>query len=437
VIVRLLIVSGLELLIGIGVVAALGLPPGVSYLCGLALAGIVSAHLALIHIASGWLVLSILAGASLVVGGLKLWWERPVLRLRLPSLPGVISLVLLTALFLRAWPVFGAKPLNDYDGWAEWGMKAKALTLLGWADPHLFASRQIVPLNLDYPLLLPSLESIAARAMGSFDSRLIHLQFLLFAVAGLWALHALLRPRAPAWLVWPVLVAIAVAPGLHQQLLTAFADLPLALFVAAGGVAAARWLERPSPSLLALVSLQFAAATLTKKEGTIFVAAAYVALLVVSRRWRPLAVSVLAVALLQAPWQVWLRVHHVRAATSFSWQLLHHPGIAPLIARAILASVFSFNAWPLLLVGFSVAALAAAGTRLATFSLLWVFLSLGGIEAIYLTSSYQWSNYFAFSGARVVDSVVLGAAALTPLLATAVPGRARGRGSFETAPARQ
>src|SRR5205823_5838830 len=64
---RLLVANALELCVGLGVVCALRVPPGAAYLAGLVVVGIVSAQLALVHVAVGWTVLAIMAGASLVV----------------------------------------------------------------------------------------------------------------------------------------------------------------------------------------------------------------------------------------------------------------------------------------------------------------------------------------------------------------------------------
>ena len=41
-----------------------------------------------------------------------------------------------------------------------------------------------------------------------------------------------------------------------------------------------------------------------------------------------------------------------------------------------------------------------------------------GLAGIYVVSKLEWSNYLAYSGDRVIDSVLVGAVALTPLLLT-------------------
>lgn len=425
-ILRLLLANTLELAVGVGVVSVLRLPLGTAYLAGLAVVGIVSAELALIDVAVGWTVLSILAAA-----GLLLAW-RGLPRLPRPRFGSPLSWAgagLLVALLVRAWPTFAEQPLDTYDAWAMWGMKAKALFLLGGVDPGLFASKGAEQLHLDYPLLVPSLDAVASRAMGRFDPQLVHLQFLLVAVAAFAAFAALLRDRAPAWLRWPFLVALAAAPALSAQLLTAYADVPLAFFVAGGLLAAARWIDEPEPRLLALATLLFAAASLTKNEGLIFVGAGYLGLVLATRRWRPLVASGLALELVLAPWQIWLRVHDVHSDTLLGLHVfdIHHPGIGPLALEALLRQVFAVDTWTLLLPLFiaGVAVAAAAGARISIFATVWLCVSLVGLAWIYLVSKVEWSNYFSFSGSRVVDSVVIGAAALTPLLAAEALARRR------------
>ena len=50
---RLLLANALELVVGVGVATLLRAPLGTAYMLGLAVVGIVSAHLALVHVAIG------------------------------------------------------------------------------------------------------------------------------------------------------------------------------------------------------------------------------------------------------------------------------------------------------------------------------------------------------------------------------------------------
>lgn len=427
---RLLLANLLELVIGVGVAALLRAPLGTAYLAGLAVVGIVSAHLALLHVSFGWTGLAVLAAAAVVVTWRVL--PRRWAALNRVSPWGAAGVAALVAFFVHAWPTFASKPLDDYDGWAIWGMKAKALTLLGWADPALFAAAAAVPAHRDYPLLVPSLEAVASRAMGGFDPRLVHLQFLLFAVAGIAALHGLLRDRVPPWLTWPFLLALVAAPAVSGQLLTAYADIPLAFLVAAGLLAAARWIDDPEPRTLALATLFFGAACLTKNEALVFVGAAYLGLLLATRRWKPILLSALVVELVLLPWQIWLAAHRIRSDTVISLDSLDlgHPGIGPAALRQLLDRAFSFHEWPLLLPLFLVVLLLAVPSRLAAFAGTWALVSMVGLAGIYVVSELEWSNYLAYSGDRVIDSVLVGAVALTPLLAA----EALARGSRRTTP---
>ena len=459
---RLLLANALELCVGIGIASILRAPLGTSYLLGLGTVGIVSAHLALVHVGFGWVALVVVAvvsiGSAAAAGRypfttvtarqllptrnsyrsatvinrrllpsrnsfrsatVKTWQllssGNSYRRVSIWSVAGVAALV---ALLVRAWPTFAAKPLDDYDAWAMWGMKAKALMLLGWADPDLFAAKAAAPLHLDYPLLVPSLDAVAARAMGGFDPRLVHLQFLLVGIAGIGALHALLRDRVPAQLLWPGLVALAAAPGLTGQLLTAYADIPLALFVAAGVLAAARWVDDRSPWTLALATAFFAAGALSKNEGTIFAGAALVALAVATHRVRPLLLAAVAIEAALLPWQIWTKLHDVHSDTLVGANAIdvRHPGVFPAAFRTLVEYALSLHAWPFLLPLFLAAVVAAAGTRLALFAWAWALVALFGLTWIYVVSPLEYSNYLAFSGDRVIDSLLVGAAALTPLL---------------------
>jgi hypothetical protein len=81
---------------------------------------------------------------------------------------------------------------------------------------------------------------------------------------------------------------------------------------------------------------------------------------------------------------------------------------------------------PLFLVLLVVAAFAGA-RALALYGAIVVVLSWLGLSWIYVISHYEYSYYLDSTKERVVASVVLGAAALIPLLATEAWASARGR----------
>jgi hypothetical protein len=428
--------NALILCVGLGLLPWLGVARswrlllarcGLAYLCGLVTTGIVAAHLALVHVSFGWAPLSAVAAVSVVSGAWHLrgterpCWTRP----RGTAVAGAAAFVALLVEYGRA---FAVAPLDRYDAWAIWALKGHTLYAFGWADPTVFAAPAYRFANLDYPLLLPSLEAIDFRAMGAFDTRLLHLQFLLVLVAALAALGTVLSGRVHPAIAWGVTGAVAVAPAVFDQLLTAYADVPLALVVAVGVAAAGRWLLSDERWALAVAALCFAGALLTKNEGTLFVVAVFVALVAAAyRRWRALAVAAAADVALLLPWRLYVRVHHLQdinysLGDSFD---LHHIrgrlGVGPIAFRTLGAQMVDPRQWGLLVPLFAallVAAALAGSWRLTVFGSVTLLLSWLGLSWIYVISSFEYSSYLDSTKTRVVASVVLGAAALIPLLAS-------------------
>ena len=415
---------------------------GLAYLCGLVASGILAAHLALLHVSFGWPALALAAAVSVMSGVWHLRGsERPVwTRPRWPAVGAAAALAALLAEYARA---FAVAPLNRYDAWAIWALKGHALYAFGWADPAVFAGSEYRFANLDYPLLLPSLEALDFHAMGAFDTRLVHVQFVLFLVAALAALGTVLAGRVSALVLWLLLGAVALAPAVFDQLLTAYADLPLALVFAVGVAAAARWLVTDERWSLAVATLCFAGALLLKNEGALFVAAAFAGLFAAAYgRWRTLAVALAVDVLLLLPWKLYVRAHDLR---DINYSLgdtfdVHHVsgrlGVGPIAFRTLGREMADPRQWGLLAPLFVVLLVfaAARGARsLALFGAVTVLLSWLGLSWIYVISQFEYSSYLDSTKSRVVASVVLAAAVLIPLLASA-RGRDRPRRGAAPAP---
>jgi hypothetical protein len=443
--------NALIVCVGLGVLPWLGVARswrellsrcGLAYLCGLVVTGILAAHLALVHVSFGWLALALAAAVSVVSGVWHLRGsERPVwTRPRWPAMGAAAALAALLVEYARA---FAVAPLNRYDAWAIWALKGHALYAFGWADPAVFAGSEYRFANLDYPLLLPSLEALDFHAMGAFDTRLVHVQFLLLLVAALAALGTVLAGRVSALVLWLLLGAVALAPAVFDQLLTAYADLPLALVFAVGVAAAARWLVTDERWSLAVATLCFAGALLLKNEGALFVAAAFAGLFAAAYgRWRMLAVALAVDVVLLLPWKLYVRAHDLR---DINYSLtdtfdVHHVGgrlgVGPIAFRTLGREMADPRQWGLLAPLFVVLLVfaAARGARsLALFGAVTVLLSWLGLSWIYVISHFEYSSYLDSTKSRVVASVVLAAAALIPLLASA-SGRDRPRRGAAPAP---
>jgi len=223
-----------------------------------------------------------------------------------------------------------------------------------------------------------------------------------------------------------------------DQLLTAYADVPLALFFAVGIAAAGRWLITGERWALAVAALCFGGALLTKNEGALFVVAAFLGLfLVAGGRRRVLLLAAAADLLLLLPWRIYVRIHDLHdinysLGDSFDF---HHIsgrlGVGRIAFGTLGSEMVDPLKWGLLAPLFAllvVAALTTGARALAIYASVWTLVSWLGLSWIYVITHYEYSSYLDSTKERVIGSIVLGGAALTPLLAAEVWTRgARGR----------
>jgi len=162
---------------------------GLAYMVGVAATGVLSAHLALVDVPVGLTELVVLA---LIIGVAA--WRR--LR-RIPEGPsntlsfgqgqlavasrviGVAAFLVTLVLLAHTLNAFSVRPLVEWDGWAIWAMKARALYDFGGVAHGVFTTQPYGPLQ--HPLMLPALEATGFRSMGAFDGTLIHVQLALLA----------------------------------------------------------------------------------------------------------------------------------------------------------------------------------------------------------------------------------------------------------------
>ena len=446
----LLAANALMLVVGLGLLPLLGVArswrelwarSGLAWLCGMVATGIVAANLALVHVSVGWIGLAVLAVLAAAAGGRRLW-ETELPAMRRPTWPSVAGAAVVLAVLVEYGRAFVVAPLNRYDAWAIWALKGHALYAFGWADPAVFAGSAYRFANLDYPLWLPAIEALDFHAMGAFDTRVLHLQFLLFLAAALAALAALLRDLVPPVLLWCSLVAIALAPAVFDQLLTAYADVPLALIFAVGAAAAGRWLVTNERWSLALAALCYAGALLTKNEGGLFVLGAFLGLLVAARtRWRALAVAAAVDVLLVLPWRIYVRVHDIHSinySLGDSFDVDHvsgRLGVMRIAFRTLGGEMVAVGKWGLLMPLFVlviVAALVVGMRALPLYAIVMTLVPWVGLSWIYVISHFEYSSYLDSTKERVIASIVLAGAALTPLIASEAWARATARTSDES-----
>ena len=405
---------------------------GLAYVIGVAGLGVTSSiELVLgVPFGLGTMVLTCfaLAVAGLVLGRV-LGRERPLLRgggsqrLGLVAASyGALVVVYVEALF-RAGRL---TPLSNWDGWAFWVPKAKAIYFFGGLDDQFFRE---LP-NPTYPPLVPALAAGAFHAMGSADVVTLHVQFWFFLTGFVAAVAGLLAPRVRATLLWPVLLLVLVAPRVVARSLEPQADFLLDYFFALAALLVALWLAERRAWQLCVASLFLAGAMLTKREGQLLAACIVIAALAASWgthrfAWPRIALAGVCALALAVPWRLWFRDRDLRGelpANGFLGLFDHLDRPWP-AAQSVLPALFDFQLWLVVppLGGVAVALALAAGARvlpvyaglvyvLAVMGFVWVLWSFTEFELPFVQD--EGVNPIV----RLCGSLVVLSAGLVPLL---------------------
>jgi hypothetical protein len=221
-----------------------------------------------------------------------------------------IGAVALAVFFVVGARAFVHLPTVE-DDTRVWSLKALGLFFFDGIDNEVFTDGAYAASHLGYPILQPLLEAGLYRAMGDFDLRLAHLERWVVFASFLWTVAFLLRDRGRPLLWLAPIGALAVAPGVFEQITIGYADITAACFGAAGVLCLGLWLERRASGHLILGVLFLAAATNTKNDGYAAALAGVVAAVAVvaGARIRPALAPVgaaTAVALAAGlPWRIW------------------------------------------------------------------------------------------------------------------------------------
>jgi hypothetical protein len=202
--------------------------------------------------------------------------------------------------------------LYAWDAWSFWIPKAQAIYNFGGLDEQFFTT---LP-GSSYPPLVPVLDAASFHLMGSPDVVTLNVQYLLFGAGFIWALAGILAERVPAWILWPFVLLLLVAPRIGRRFNITEADLLLDYFFVLAAILMAFWLLDRARWRLVVASLLLCGMVLTKREGMLLAAVLLAAaLLTTTRQWRSswpaLAVVAGAVVVVAAPWRIWYIVHGV------------------------------------------------------------------------------------------------------------------------------
>ncbi len=152
--------------------------------------------------------------------------------------------------------------------------------------------------------------------MGSPDVVTLHVQYWFFGVGFVWALAGLLAERVPAWILWPFVLLLLVAPRIGRRFHITEADLFLDYLFVLAAVLVVLWIADRARWRIVLASILLGGMVLTKREGMLLAAVLLAAALVTSARqwrsaWPTLGVVAVVVAAVAVPWRIWYVVHGV------------------------------------------------------------------------------------------------------------------------------
>jgi hypothetical protein len=389
--VRLALAAPLALVSGAAVAAVLGT---IALTAGLAL-----------DAAPDTAVLLVLAAVLVVVGRRRRQVDEAGEALR-PSAPG-LALAAVVGLYVLVQAALSRHVPPAWDSAHNWYLKAVALSdHIGLSGAALFTSNTFAPAHLTYPLAHPVLGGLLFQYIGDAGSgRLIAELWILLGATALSAPFLAAGGRR-GWLAL-VPFALTVVAATSVGVLQGDADVTMACFLGVGALCLGRWLDDGPPGLLAPAVVCLAAAANTKNEGLVFtacvLAAALVATLVAARARALLLVGAGAcVAVLSAPWLLWVHFNGPFATdvTPLSTSLHLHflrsqVSLLDFAAREVIGQVVNTAAYywlfPLALVLCGLLVAAGPRRRVAGFylgavlaavaALLWVYWTTTGADA--------------------------------------------------------
>lgn len=244
----------------------------------------------------------------------KRYWREASLEKRLVLVTmAAFALIALIGIFTLSGQALGKE---DYDAWNLWMRKANLLFFGSHLPVAVFKSHAEGYIQAYYPLGFPLLLAAHMRAIGAYETSVVHVVEWVLLVAFVWA-GAFLASRVTRPAVWAALLP-GVVFLVYGQASTGYADVPVALFLCLAVLATGIWLERRRRSDLWVACLLLAGATQIKNEGFIgalIVLAVACCYLLAERRTsaiRELAIGAAGVVLVAIlPWRLWLVAKHI------------------------------------------------------------------------------------------------------------------------------
>jgi 4-amino-4-deoxy-L-arabinose transferase-like glycosyltransferase len=250
------------------------------------------------------------------------------------------------------------RPLEVWDSWVNWAMKARIIFLDGYISPAVYADPSRAITHLDYPLMVPLMEAWFFSWLGTPDDRLAGVPSVLYYLSLVTICYAAVRARGGgqtgALLAATVVATMSLLAGLAGIV---FAEMPLVLFTAIASLYLLKWLEGGSAGALLIASLGAGLTLWTKKEGVLLISALCVAALATNfakrRAWQGVGALGLGAALIAGPWWAFTALNNIVNKSflhitldTFQANIGRLPTIAQLEQNSLLNASWSYI-WPL------------------------------------------------------------------------------------------
>lgn len=234
----------------------------------------------------------------------------------------VAVLVAFAILALIALATTANMPISAYDAWNLWSRKAELMFDGSHLPIGVLSSTAGGYIHPDYPLILPLLEAAQMRALHRLELSSAHTVLLALMVAFVWAgvhIGSRVNRSYVVAVVFPGVVMLTL-----DQLLTGYADIPMAFYLGLGTLLMGIWLDDGRHRDLAVTMMLLAGAAGIKNEGMIGAVVVIVSGLIIvgatrrMKQLRDLLVAAVAMGGLSIlPWHLWLVAHHLKGDIPF------------------------------------------------------------------------------------------------------------------------
>jgi len=234
---------------------------------------------------------------------------------------------------------------SNWDAWAVWDLKVKAIRCEGWFPAKFLVNPDYAYAHQEYPLGWPWLVAALSADGTLFNSMAARMVSPLCALVLAGLLAALLAELGVVRNRWIVAGAVALLPLMLDQSANGYVDLQLAAAMTGAMLLTVRACRGTAPTWT--VGLAAGLAGNLKNEGLVGGLACLVALALNARQgrigWRPVAWATVVWLLVAGPWQavvIHLHLNHLDYGPLTVTAVAAVPHRLLMVVRALLLEMF-------------------------------------------------------------------------------------------------